>query len=116
MNKKLKRIQRTLRERFELINRCPYCGKRISFLRKRFFTHRFYSQKCPHCKRKVKTKKFGYLASTLVCVVYLYYKMNLHFAFGLTFTIFCIIILSLLSTILLAFYLPFVPSEKEDDA
>ena len=117
MKKKLKRIQSILKERFELAHRCPYCGKNISFLRKLFFTDRFYSQKCPHCKRKVKTKKYGHFVSLLwlVCVFYLYYKMNFRFDFRIAFSIFGIIILSLFSTISLAFYLPFIPAEKGDN-
>lgn len=41
-------------------NNCPYCQKKIGYLRKLLFFSDIYAHPCPHCGKKLKVKNIGY--------------------------------------------------------
>ncbi len=41
-------------------NQCPYCGRKINYIRKLLFYSSLYAKECPYCKQKIKIKNLGY--------------------------------------------------------
>ena len=48
---------------------CPFCGAKVSFLKKRFFMNTIYSYTCPNCGEKMKVKRIGVTWCLIICAV-----------------------------------------------
>ena len=50
-------------------NQCPYCGKKINYIRKILFFSSIYVKECPYCKRRIKIKSLGYKVGVGILII-----------------------------------------------